>query len=231
MTENESSLIKDFQRINKSGWIPSVSGSWGAVGLTFEKEINKKVDATFFPDFKDIEIKCSTRYSNYPLFLFTIAFDGPTFPEINRLIEKYGWEDKNYKEKKVLFINVNCKELSEIYKGYHYIFKIDRENEKLILCIYNRNKKLIDDASFVYFDSIKTHFNLKLKKLAYINAMKKKVKKEDYYHYYRLRIYNSRNFETFIKLLEEGVVYTSVIARINKSGIDKGKYRNKNIAL
>ena len=73
MDENMKSLINEFCKINNKGWIKSKYKSYGNVGLTFENEINKKIDSMFFPDYKDIEIKCSTRFSRYPLHLFNTA--------------------------------------------------------------------------------------------------------------------------------------------------------------
>ena len=84
MHENSKKLIDEFYRISQKGWIKSTSKSFGSVGLTFEKELGKSPDSLYFPDYYGIEIKCTTHYSKYPLYLFTIAFDGPTFPEIDR---------------------------------------------------------------------------------------------------------------------------------------------------
>lgn len=109
MKKEEKQFIQEFHKIADKGWIKSVSNSWGSVGLTFEKELNKSPDSLYFPDYYGVEIKCTNRYSRYPLFLFTIAFDGPTFPEINRIVEKYGYPDKDFIDKKVLFEKLHFK--------------------------------------------------------------------------------------------------------------------------
>ena len=99
MNKETKELIKQFHSIARKRWIKSISKSFGSIGLTFEKELNKTPDSMYFPDYLGIEIKCTSRYSRYPLFLFTSAFDGPTFPEINRIIEKYGYFDKDFTDK------------------------------------------------------------------------------------------------------------------------------------
>ena len=42
-------------------------------------------------------------------------------------------------------------------------------------------------------------------------------------------MYNLINFETFINLLIKDGLEISLISRIEKSGTDKGRYRNKNL--
>lgn len=231
MNENSKQLIDEFYRISKKGWIKSNSKSFGSVGLTFEKELGKKPDSLYFPDYHGIEIKCTTRYSKYPLYLCTVAFDGPTFPEIDRIIEKYGYYDKDYKDKKVLFEELSCTCKTVVNDKYKFKLQIDYNEEKLFLCVYNLYDELIERKSFVYLDSIKNHVMLKLRKMAIVKALKTKKAGEEYFKYYNMNIYLIKSFETFLKLLEEGNIGVSLIARIGKSGNDKGRYRNKNLVF
>lgn len=53
------------------------------------RELNKNPDDMYFPDYNGIKIKCTTRYNDFPLFLFNTSSDGPTYTKIDRLIEKY----------------------------------------------------------------------------------------------------------------------------------------------
>lgn len=231
MNENNKKLIDEFYRISKKGWIKSASKSFGSVGLTFEKELGKDPDSLFFPDYYGTEIKCTTHYSKYPLYLFTLAFDGPTFPEINRIVEKYGYYDKDYKDKKVLFAKLSCINKTIINDKYKFKLQIDQKEEKLFLCIYNLYDELIERESFVYLDSIKNHLMLKLNKMALIKAFKTKKNQEEYFRYYKMDIYLMKGFETFLNLLQEGKIEVSLIARIGKSSNQKGRHRNKNLVF
>ena len=74
MSDEINLLIDNFKKIANKKWIKSISNSFGSIGLTFEKELNKEPDALYFPDYYGTEIKCTSRYSRYPLFLFTISF-------------------------------------------------------------------------------------------------------------------------------------------------------------
>lgn len=231
MQENSKRLIDEFFRISKKGWIKSSSKSFGSVGLTFEKELGKSQDSLYFPDYYGTEIKCTTHYSKYPLYLFTLAFDGPTFPEINRIVEKYGYYDKDYPNKKVLYEKLSCISKTVANDKYKLKLQIDNTEEKLFLCVYNLYDELIEKESFVYLDSIRNHLMLKLNKLAIVKAFKTKKDNEDYFRYYKMDIYSIKSFKTFLNLLEIGVIEVSLIARIGKSGNDKGRYRNKNLVF
>ena len=72
-------LIKQFYLISWKGWIKSVNKVSGSIGYTFEMKLGKLLDSLRFPDYYGTEIKCTGRYSKYPISLFTVAFDGLTF--------------------------------------------------------------------------------------------------------------------------------------------------------
>lgn len=231
MTDEVKKLIDDFKIIANKKWIKSISKSFGSIGITFEKELGKNPDALYFPDYYGTEIKCVSRYSRYPLFLFTVAFDGPSFPEINRIVEKYGYLDKNYPDKKVLFEKISCNKKSLVDDKYKFKLEVDENAEKLYLCVYDLNDELIERESFVYLKTIEEHLTLKLNRLAVIYASTKKEDEEKYFRYYKIDIYNLIGFERFLRLLKFGVIEVSLISRISKSGVDAGRYRNKNLVF
>ena len=228
MDTNSKTLINKFKSIAAKGWIPSISNSWGSIGLTFENELGKSADSTYNPDYLDIEIKCYSRFSKYPLYLFTVAFDGPDFNEINRIVNLYGWYDKDYPDKKVVFRKING---SGYPDKYNFKFDIDYKNEKIFLCVFTSTGILLERHSFVYFSSIKNHLYTKLKKLAIIRASIKKQNGEKFFRYYKMSLFKLKDFNTFLKLLENGILKIDLISRISKSGVDKGRYRNKNIVF
>ena len=77
-------LIKKFKTISNKNWIKSICNNYGGVGITFENELGKKSDSLFFPD-------------------FTVTFDGPIFPEIDRITQLYGHPDKDFPNKKAIY--------------------------------------------------------------------------------------------------------------------------------
>lgn len=214
--------------IANKGYIVGIGKSWGNIGLTFENEIGKLPDSKYDPDFEDIEIKCSSRFSRYPLYLFTVAFDSNE-NEMIRIANDFGYNDPDYPEKKVIFRNVK-NEISEDNK-YNFAFDIDKENEKIYLCVFDSKGELIERKAYIYFDTVKKHLLVKLKKLAYIKASKKIIDEKKHYRYYSIFLYKLKSFDTFLKLIENDFIEISIIARLSKSGEDKGRYRNKNIVF
>lgn len=231
MDENAQLLIEKFKEISNNGYIKNNSKSFGSIGLTFEKELGKNPDSMYFPDYRNIEIKCTSRYSKYPLYLFTVAFDGPTIPEINRIVSKYGWYDLDYKDKLVLFAKLGFKNSKLINNKYKFKLSFDKNKDKIYLNVYDINDKLIERKSYIYVNSIYNHINLKLNKLAIIYASIKREKNANYFRYYKMNIYKLISFSKFLALLENDIVGVDLIARINKSGIDAGRYRNKNLVF
>lgn len=231
MTEEVRKLIDNFKIIANKKWIKSISKSFGSIGITFEKELDKTPDALYFPDYYGTEIKCVSRYSRYPLFLFTVAFDGPTFPEINRIVEKYGYPDKTFPDKKVLFEKVSCNKKNLVNDKYKFKLEVDDKEGKLYLCVYNLDDELIERESFVYLKTIEEHLTLKLNRLAIVSTSTKKELDEKYFRYYKIDIYNLIGFDRFLRLLRFGVIEVSLISRISKSGEDTGRYRNKNLVF
>ncbi len=231
MSQYYNNLVDNFKKISRKKWIKSINNNRGGVGQTFENELNKKADSLYLPDYEGIELKCTTRYSNYPLYLFTIAFDGPTYPEINRLINLYGYYDKDFKNKKVLFTKLSL--LKPYIVNHKYKFKLcfDKKEDKLFLEVYDIKNNLLEKKSFVYMQSIYKHLMLKFEKMALIYAYKKNIDCNEYFRYYMIKVYEIFDFKVFVELLEKGIILVDLIARINKSGVDKGRYRNKNLVF
>lgn len=231
MNKNIKELIEQFKLISQRGFIESTNKSFGSVGLTFEKQLNKNADSMFFPDYYGIELKCTSITSRYPLFLFTLSFDGPTFPEINRIVEKFGYPDKDYPEKKVLFEKTNNKHTYSTHNHYRFNLEPNLEEDKLYLAVYDKRNNLIEKTSFVYLSSIRDHLLLKLNQLALIYSATRTIKDKKYFKYFKMEIYKLKNFKTFLKLLDNGDIEVDLISRISKSGDDAGRYRNKNLVF
>ena len=101
MEKNYKMLMKKFKEISKLKWIAGINNYTNSVGLTFESLLHKKADSMFFPDYEGIEIKCTQRFSRYPITLFTKSFDGPSLYQMNKLLDKYGKKDVIYRDKKI----------------------------------------------------------------------------------------------------------------------------------
>lgn len=185
----------------------------------------------FFPNYQGIEIKCTTRFSRYPISLFSKSFDDPSFFEMNRLINTYGTEDNIYKGRKILMANLKVNEKISINNNYYFELKIDKKKGKIYINIYDNNNKLIENEPYISFNSLKEHLEVKLTNLAIVYASKKEIDDKINYRYYKMCIYKLISFDKFIELLENSIIKTSIIRRISLSGNEEGRQRNKNLLL
>ena len=231
MDKNIELLIKKFKNIANKGWIKSVSKSTGSIGLTFEKELNKKPDNKWLPDYKGIEIKCTTKSNRYPIGLFSLAFEGPTVAEINRIVEKYGHYDRIYKNKKILFANLNNDKPTIINRKYIFKLDVDTKDKKIYLCVYDLLNNLIERKSYIHIDTLQKHASIKLRKLAIIYGTSKIKDGIKYFKYNEISIYRLDTMEKIILALKEGLITVQLAVNVGKTGSRKGKLRNKNLTF
>ena len=227
---NQNRLIKKFIEISKKRWIKGINNSTNSVGLTFESLLNKNPDSMYFPDYYGIEIKCSQRFSRYPIGLFSLSFDGPNLYEMNRLLTIYGKEDIKYSQKLQLQGSIYVNKYSKINNNY-FKLKIDKENKKIIVGIYDLNYEQIEEKTYIDFETIKSRLELKLSILAVVYASKKIIDNDLYFRYYKITIYKLKSFETFIKLLEKNYIKVELIGRVSRTGKEAGRQKNKNLVF
>ncbi len=225
-----SELISKFIKISEKGWVKGINKGTNSVGLTFEKLLDKKVDSMYFPDYYGIEIKCSQRFSRYPINLFSLSFDGPGFYEMNRLLTTYGKKDIKYSERLQLQGSIYVNRYTQI-NNHYFKLKIDKKTKKIIISIYNLNYQLLEEKTYIDFETIKSRLELKLSKLAIVYASKKTIDEDLYFRYYLITIYKLKSFETFIELLEEDYIKVAIIGRVSRSGQEEGRQRNKNLVF
>ena len=197
-------LKNKFYNIKNQGWVKSKMNNSGSIGLTFEKLIGIENNELELPDFGQIEIKTKTAHNNCFTSLFCCTPTGPHYHEVERLKDVYGYPDAILKKFNVLNNSINSKSFTKIGNKYFFKLIVNRYKKKIFLCIFNINKKLLEDFVYWDFDVLEEKLYRKLKNLAYVKAYKKKIKNDIYFKYYSMKIYRLKNFETFINLLENG---------------------------
>lgn len=228
MKSNIEELLKSFYLISKKRWIKGVNNDVSGVGLTFEKELGKDVDDNIFPDFHDIEIKCTQRYSGYPIGLFNKTFDGPRLFETNYIVDTYGMDYYENSDKKYLFVNLMCWKKILVNDNYYFEMQLSKEDKKLYVLIYDLHNNLLDTA-FIDFLSLEEHIKIKLSKLALIHASKQKMCDNNYFRYYSLSYYKLKSFDKFLELIENNVIKVSIMCRASFSKKDIGTQKNKGV--
>ena len=230
MNNEFENVIQKFKKINKMGYIKGINNNLNnSAGLTLEKCLDKKADSMFFPDYEGIEVKCTQRFSRYNIGLFSLAFDGPELYESNYLLENYGMNDNIFKENKKLIVNLKINKKVLVYNKYYFELKINYEEQKIFIKIYDIDMNHLEDRGFIYFDSLEKRINVKLSKLALFYASKKVIDNNLFFRYYKLECYKYNNFNTFINLLEKGDVSASLMLRFSRNKETIGKNKNKNI--
>jgi len=91
--------------------------------------------------------------------------------------------------------------------------------------------QLIEEKSYIEFETIKSRLELKLTKLAVVYASKKLINNDIYFRYYLITLYKLKSFEKFIELLEKGYIKVEIIGRVSRSGENAGRQRNKNLVF
>jgi len=229
MEKEYQNLVKKFMKISNKRWLKGISNHFNAVGLTFEEQLGKKADSMFFPDYYGIEIKCTSRFSGYPVVLFSSSFDGPSLYETNRLLNLYGIQDEKYTDRKIIMSNLKYNKNVLVNDKYFFKITISDEEQKLYLEIYDLFNNLIEKQSFITFETLKTKLEIKLSNLALVYASKKMDNGHPYFRYYKINIYKLKSFKTFIELIKNGTITLSILCRVSRSGLEEGRQRNKNI--
>ena len=205
MDKEEYELFKEFCKIRNKGWVKSLRKGPTGVGYTFETQLNKKEDNLSIPDYKGIEIKTMRYLSKKRIHLFNCTPNKSEENMIEKIKNKYGYPDKDYPEYKVFNVSLNAKEPITI--GYKKLFlKVNKEKriiEVIGLTVFGFRINLDVKWSF---DMLKNIIETKIKKLAIVKACYKRINNEDYFLYSRIDFFNIKNFDTFIKLIENGTI-------------------------
>lgn len=230
MNQNLKELVNEFKKINNKSYIKGINNNEiNSAGLTFERLLGKKNDSLLFPDYKDIEIKCTNRFSRYPICLFSIAFEGPYVFETSTLLDKYGKEDYIF-DKKRLILNLKYNYKVK-YGKFYFELKIDESINELYINIYDLDHIFLEKRGIIYLDTIKDRIATKLNNLALVYASKKKENSTLYFRYYKIECYKYKNFNTFIDMIKKGEIICTLMLRFSKTMYDQGKNKNKGITF
>lgn len=225
MEKNIHNLYNEFRRIKEMGWIKSRRTGSTGIGMTFEDLLGKKEDMASLPDYQGIEIKTRRYYTNMFINLFSASPKGNCSYEVKRLADEYGYPDKDYHDVNVLKCNVYANDVNYIYLNYYFQLNVDREKEKIWLYVYNNETgELIDDTTYWNFEDLKTKLVEKDQTIAVVDAIRKFIDNNEYFKYFKISFYKFKDFETFLKLVEDGTIFININGDVYKSGEHKGEF-------
>lgn len=222
--DNKLKII--FYNIKKKGWVKTLKNGPTGIGYTFEKLLGKKEDNLFLPDYKNIEIKTFRIFSKKKLHLLTLTPDGDYLFPIERIVNSLGYPDKELPEYKVFNMSFNTQKYTKINKNTFGKIKVDYKNQKIRFIIERGLYTRQLNVSWS-FELLKERINLKLKKIAIIEAYSKFINKEEYFLYSKLKYYEIKDYESFIKAIEQGKISINFQIGIYKSGNKKGQRHDR----
>jgi len=225
--ENVVVLKQEFERIKKMGYVKSTRRGFTGIGKTFEDLIGKPEDTLEIPDFRGIEIKTKRGHSKGYTTLFCATPQGKGEFETKRISNTYGYPDKILKDKKVLAnsVQANCSTL--VAGRFLFRLQINYEKQKIYLVIKDKNGKLLENETYWDFNTIKEKLERKMKVLAFIKAWTKCIDGIDYYKYYNIKFYELKNFEEFLKLIEQGIVRITFKIGVVRQGERMGEMHDR----
>jgi hypothetical protein len=219
MEDNFNNLYCLFLKIRKKGWIRSLRKGPTGVGYTFERLIGKDEDALSIPDFNGIEIKTHRLNSKSHITLFCCNPRGNSSYELKRIFDCYHY----YNPSKCVFAlntSVYCGSIKDVGINYKFSLKVDENQRKVFLIVFDRLGNFIDDSSFWTFDSLENKLYNKIRYLAFVEVMSKFCYNKEYFKYDRIKFYVLKDFGSFIRLLKEGKVrITFKISELSSSKI------------
>ena len=197
-----------------------------------EQELGLSKNDFSVPDFNNsIELKLKTESSNFPITLFSATFDGRELFELKRIREKYGIRDKFFTDIKILSIILSGNVFSYWGKYLKMKLYVDRYRRKIFLLIANANGKVIEKRAYWSFDLLESILMRKLKYLALINSEYKSINSIHYFRCKNVRFYELKSFDTFISLLESGIITVCINSGVHKKGHKAGKSYDHGISF
>jgi len=220
---NLKTIRKDFERIKKLGFVQTTrpNNKDGGIGNTYEDLLGVKENNLKEADYLGFEIKSKRKYNSSYISLFSKS---PTYPKKanSYLRENYGEiRDVNFLDKKKLYASVFGHRFSVIYEKYKMKLKVDYDEDKVFLLIYNLDEDLLDEI-YWSFDDLKKA-SKKMKNLMLVFAETKKIDNKIFYHYNNAEIYKEFSFSKFLQNIENGGIMLDLRIGVYNSGKNIGK--------
>lgn len=215
-------MKKVFQEIKNKvitdEWVVSKCKGKGAGGITLESLLDKDVENFELPDYNGVELK--TKYSKKETYitLFSATPDSYLF-EIKRLQKEYGYPDKQLPQFNIFNLAVYGNYKVKLNDHYFKLY-VDYNNKKVVLRIYDKDFRIVDELVSWSFDILKEKLERKLKYLVIIHADRKFEHNQVLFKYKNIKFYELTSFERFLWLIENGMI--KIVFRVS---VYKGNYR------
>lgn len=231
MTNSIDKLKSEFIKAKKSGWIEVEKGNYGVIGTTFEKIVGVTPNDFQIPDFENIELKTKSGTKFKSISLFNCVPTGPHYHEVEIIKDSFGYPDLTLKEFKVFNGDVYGNKLNKIGLKFHFKLDVLRDSKRIILSAYDSKGKKINASTYWDFDILEEKLTRKLPYLALIDTEKKFAKDKMLFKYNSIKIYKLKGFDSFIDLLERGIIKITFKINVYKDQKRFGKIHDRGTAF
>ena len=215
-------LLDKFDEIASKGWVESRRSHNTGIGKTFEDLLEKDEDNLADPDYKGIEVKTHRSASESYTSLFTASPTGPEKSENTRLREAYGNLDPE-SNLKTLHSSIFATRKTNYFNTYKFQVEVDRTEEKVFLLVFNMDYELIERRTYWTFEELNKRLERKLKLLSFVDGKNKIENGKEYFKYEKMTICKFKDFDKFLKALENGTIMLDIRIGVYASGKNKGK--------
>ena len=210
-------FVREYEKIVAMGWIRTHRAGPTGIGKTIEDLLGIPENNIDEPDFGDYELKSCRLNSNSMLTMFTRAPEPKKANTYLRL--KYGYSSGVYdNDEKVLHATLSAIRFSPISDTGHSLKATCLENG-----VYLESEEGIEDI-FWSRELLKNSFEKKYKnKFVYVKAESRGTGAQEEFNYIAAYEVSGFDYESFIKLLEEGRIYVDLRIGQYHHGKNAGK--------
>lgn len=226
MIEKMKILKEKFLKISEDRFIKGMHTGYANAGRTFENLMGLSNNKFEIPDFYGIEIKTKKIFKDNYIHLFSSVPDGEGLFETERLVKKYGYPDKKMRKFPVMYGDVVSNGFCKIGMKYLYKIHVNYNSKKIFLNIYDKNENLLESRISWSFNILKEKLYRKLTAFALVDVAEKTYKNEKYFWYTNIEFYKLKDFKTFIKLIDDGIIKISINIGVYKDEKRFGKIFN-----
>lgn len=223
MKTNTELIIERFREVERLGFVPSNRKNNTGIGKTFEDYIGVVENNLDEPDLYGFEIKSHRELASSYVTLFTKA---PSFPtKANTYLkDRYGCPYQDKPDLKKLHASMFATKYSLVYEKYHFKLINDRDNEAVLIGVYNpHTNELIDKSVGYTYECLSDILNKKLKNLMFVSAETKIIADKEHFHFNRAELFYAPGIERLLQLIDDGAIMYDIRIGSYSSGANYGK--------
>lgn len=177
-------------------------------------------------DYEGIEIKAMRILSKKTIHLFNAEPDGDFLFPHERILKELGYPSKKNPKYKVFLSAAYGNDFSNIGYSKKVKLYVNYKDKKIDLIATDKfYNHIVINVSWS-FNTIKEKLEQKINKLVIIKAQHKFVNEKEFFYYKRIDFYKFKDFNSFLKLIEDGTIKVCFKLDIYPTGIKEGKINN-----